>query len=224
MKLAMHQPDYLPWLGLFRKIARSDTFVVLDKVQLRARGYTNRVKIKGPEGPKWLTQPIKGIRHRQDIKDVEFVNLDWVQDHLKMLQHDYGKAKYYSEAFLFLEHCYNLIKTNFLFEANTTLLKTLCEKLDIATPFIYQTALHTVRHKNELVAEICYNLGASKYLSGHGAKVYLKLIEGVDIEYNDINFLQYPQLWGDFVPGLSIIDVLFNCGFEATKKNINGTV
>ena len=105
MKVAVHQPQYLPWIGYFDKIIKSDCFVFLDKVQYKHREFQNRNKIRSKDGWMWLTVPVisKG-KGRQSIDEVEIDNsLDWQKDHCRSLQVCYGKSEYFDEYFPFFE-------------------------------------------------------------------------------------------------------------------------
>ena len=98
--VAIHQPNYLPWLGYFSKSAHSDVLVLLDNVQFPRRSYVNRVQVKTARGVHWLTQPVlQHGRYDQRIRDVEFSEGDWASTHLATLQANYGRAPHFRSHF-----------------------------------------------------------------------------------------------------------------------------
>lgn len=232
MKIAVHQPNYLPWLGYFYKMAECDKFVLLDNVQYEKNAITNRVKIKTPQGALWLTLSVKR-RFPQLIKEAKMANFQPEREkHLKAIELNYKKSKHFD--YLFPELKKILEKEwQYLSELNIALIKLLKTKLGIETKLEISSGYDIFGKGTELLINLCKKLNADTYLSGQGGKMggkkYLEEdrfeTAGIKLEYSDFVHPTYPQLWGDFIPGLSIIDLIFNCGPESIdillKKNKN---
>jgi hypothetical protein len=223
MIVAVHQPNYLPWLGYFYKIARCHVFVLLDDVQFTKNSYQNRASVKGPKGPIWLTQPVlHSGRAAQATNDVEFdARVPWRAKHLKTLAANYGRA---AHAASILPACEEWLAGDspHLSETNIALITSVARFLRLPTQFVVSSTLDANLMKGERIAEICRRLGATAYYSGHGARSYqnetLFNDRGIELLYSDFTIREYPQLWGEFCPGLSIIDALLNLGLDATAE------
>ena len=223
--VTIHQPNYLPWLGFFHKLLISDVFVVFDDVQFEKNSYNNRNKIKIAQGDCWLTIPIitRGKSKEILIINAQIVNKqNWAKKHLKTIQANYSKSNYYRDYIYFFEDAYS--KTwNTLFDLNMHFLKWLLEELKIDTEVVISSHLKEKKgKKDKLVLDICKSLDADIYISGTLGKDYLDLNEfkkeGIYVYFQDYKHPSYSQLWGDFIPYLSVIDLLFNHGKES--KNI----
>lgn len=215
MILSAHQPAYLPWLGYFEKIFKSDIFIFLDSVQLEKNSFTNRNKIKTSQGPIWLTVPIKIKGHLSlPLVEIEINNLvTWRQKHLKSIYHNYRRAPYFNE-------CYS--KLEVLYEKDYRFLSELCwdhlifwlKEIGIKREIVRSTQLPISSKKSDLVLDYCNYFKAQRYISGILGKNYLQEEKfaqaGITIEYQEYRHPVYPQLWGDFLPNLSIIDFWMN--------------
>lgn len=222
MILSVHQPQYLPWLGYFDKIDKSDAFVFLDKAQYKKREYQNRNKIRTRDGWTWLTVPVisKG-RYNQKIYEVEIGNaIDWQASHWNSLKASYNKAAYFKDYLDFFEEVYTS-KWNKLAKLNVYIIKYLLVCLNINTPLYYESDLKTTNQGTERIAEICKKLGADTYLSGIGGKAYLdeSLLsqEGIKLAYQDFYHPQYRQQYDGFEPYMAAIDLLFNHGKDSLQ-------
>jgi len=221
MVVAIHQPNFLPWLGYFYKIARSDVFVLLDNAQYTKNSFINRNKIKTPEGGAWLTVPvITEGRFGQVIKDVHINNrVDWRRKHMGALKANYGRATFFSPLFGELEGIYYEREWQNLCELNIQLTKWVVSKLGLKPNLILASELGVEGKGTELLINILKKVGGSMYLSGFGGSKYQdeEAFEqhGIKLVYSDFRHPVYPQLWGDFVPNLSIVDLMFNCGPES---------
>jgi len=215
---AIHQPNYLPWLGYFYKIINCDIFVFLDNVQYEKNSFTNRNKIKTSQGAAWLTVDIitKG-HHGQLIGEVAINNnVSWNERHWKTINQNYSKAPYlesYKAVFesVYQEHWEKLA------DLNKHIIVSICKILGIADiKFLNAFDLDVSGKGTELLVNICKAVGADTYLSGFGGAKYMeedKFREaGIELKYYDFKHPVYHQLWGDFIPNLSIIDLLFNEG------------
>ena len=235
MIVGIHQPHYFPWLGYLDKIAKSDCFVVLDQVQFEKGSQMIRNRVLDNNGEiKYLTvsADTKGFLEKE-YREIIVKDRDrWIGDHWSALRNYYRKAPYREEVLALLEGFFqNRFET--LFEWTFESVKLLCGVLGIETPLLLQSDVEYDRsgRKSGLVLEICQALSADTYLSGRGGSVkYLDLDEfrrnGIEVRFQDFQHPVYPQCQSaEFVPGLSSLDALFNCGLRGTRdlfrKNLN---
>lgn len=214
----IHQPNFLPWLGYFYKMAKCDDFVLLDNVQYTKNSFINRNRIKTPQGTMWLTVPVK-IKGRfgRLIKDVEINNtVNWKKKHLGTLGGNYKKARFFEQIFPGLEAIYYANDWNNLCELNLRLLEWVLSMLELEKRLIRASELGVEGESTQLLINIVKEVGGNVYLSGFGGAKYqeeeLFKEAGITLEYYEFEHPVYPQLWSDFIPNLSIIDLLFNCG------------
>jgi hypothetical protein len=215
MIIAIHQPNYLPWCGYFHKMLSCDLFVILDDVTYSKTAITNKNKIKSPDGPRLLSVPIgqkKGL-----IKDVTiFDDRKWPQKHWGSIQRSYARAPFWKQYEQFFLPIYQNPDEK-LADFNLRLIEVVRILLGIKTPIIRSSEIDgIVGKKGDKIISICKALQATIYLSGTGAKSYNDENEfernQIRLEYQKFDHLEYPQLWGDFMSHMSIIDLLFNCG------------
>jgi len=226
MILSVHQPQYIPWLGYFDKIAKSDCFVFLDDVQYKPREYQNRNKIRTSTGDTWLTVPVisKGLG-RQKISDVAIDNeLDWCKQHLMSIKSCYGHAEFFGDYFPFFENTYAQ-EWEKLSDLNLRIINFVLKELAVTTPLYFESKLDIIKTKTDRIIEICKKMNADTYLSGSGGRKYLeegKFSEaGIKLIYQEYAHPVYRQLFmnknSDFIPHMSIIDLLFNEGRGSLK-------
>ncbi len=220
--VAVHQPNYLPWLGYFHKIASADVFIFLDSVQYpRGQSIANRNKIKTAQGWQWLTVPIsipKGQRGKASYLDASAAELRWKKKHLKTLQVNYSRAPYFQPYFEQIAEI--LLAEQSFAQTNMVLIGYFLGQLEIDTPLYRLSELEKVSgQKSQLIADICIHFEADTYISGQGARVYNDETafaqQGIQIVYQQFTCPVYPQIHGDFIPNLSALDLLFNCGPES---------
>jgi len=216
MIVAGHQPNYLPWLGFFHKMKNCDVFTIEDNLQFVYREFHNRNRIKTPNGIRWLTVPIHNGRKRQPICDVKICNnIKWQRKHWLTLQSSYGRAPYWHKYEDFFRETYNK-KWDRLIDLNLHLIMGIRDFLKIKTKIVFASELEVSGKKNELILAQLKALGADTLLSGTGALDYLnfKLFkdEGIKVMIQDFKHPTYTQLWGKFVPNLSVVDFLFCTG------------
>ena len=229
--VAIHQPNFFPWLGYFNKIARSDLFIVLDNVQFPKTGGTwmNRVRLLVDGKPKWVTMPLcrtyQGVRI---IRDVEIDNqLPWRARLLNTLRQYYSRAPYYQTVFSFLETVINNA-TERLTDFNLKALRALSRPLGMDPgKWILGTSLSVEGSATELLITMVKAVGGNAYLCGGGADGYQEdrkfSSSGIGLVYQGFEHPVYSQQGKrDFVPGLSIIDALMHCGFEQTRDFVWG--
>lgn len=221
MIVGIHQPNFLPWLGYFYKLAKSDVFVLLDNVQYTKNSFINRNRIKTPQGAKWFTVPVK-IKGRfgQLIEDVEINNLvDWRKKHLGALEANYKKARFFETIFQELKTIYYTDDWSNLCELNIQLLEWVLSMLKLEKKLVRASDLNVEGESTQLLINIVKTLGGDVYLSGFGGAKYQeeKLFKeaGITLAYYEFEHPIYPQLWSDFIFNLSIIDLLFNHGPES---------
>ena len=217
MILTAHQPAYLPWLGLFHKIALSDAFCYFDEVQYLKKDWNNRNKIKTSNGEIWLTVPVltKGYREKR-IREIEINNsTNWRKKHWRSIYFAYKKAHYFRKYSDFFKETYEK-EWHHLTDLNEYLLKYFLKELEIKVEYHKASELNFKGHKLSLVLDMCKKLGANLYIFGVLGKDYAKEGEfsqvGIKIYFQDYMHPVYSQPGQDFVSHMSILDLLFNCG------------
>lgn len=230
MKVVISQPMFFPWIGFFEQIKLSDIYVHYNDVQYSKGGFTNRVQVKSPEGSKWLTVPLKNLRLGQAINQVEINNQqNWRANHFDLLKRSYETAPYYSEMLKLVETVYNR-DWDLLDDLSQETLNAICDYFDIFRDkkFISIKDLDVGGASSERVLATTLKLGADTYITGHGASKYLNhgIFEdaGVRVEYMDYQKKPYPQLYGEFTPYVSILDLIANVGKEGVNWICSGTI
>jgi hypothetical protein len=220
MIVAIHQPNYIPGLGFFHKMASADVFILLDHVQYSKNNYTNRNRIRCGDEWGWLTVPVRLAGHfGQRIAEVETAEDGWETKHWKRLLEVYGHAPYFRQYQARLEPLYARRRVR-LAEINCELIEFARVSLGIATRVVRASELDVSGHSSDLLLALCKNLGATTYLSGQGGRKYLDATKfeaaGIAVEYQDFLHPHYHQGRGEFVPNLSILDLLFHAGAESS--------
>ena len=221
----VHQPEYLPWLGFFDKLARCDTFVVYDDAQFEHGGYQNRNKIKTAEGWRWLTVPIIH-NHPQLIKDVKISGNQWKKKHIRIIAHNYEKSPFFKDYFPLIESALNF-NHELLIGLNLQLIKMFAEILGIKATMIRSSEFpYHGEEKNEKLISMCKFMGADSYLSGSGGKAYVNETAfsnaNIKLQWHSYNHPSYNQKFEGFQPNMSIVDLLFNVGPEAKETILKG--
>ena len=223
--VAISQPTYLPWIGYFRIMKESDIFVFLDSVQYERQSWQCRNKIKTAQNWMWLTIPIKHNSNFLAIKDVEIDNSSlWSLKHWKSIETCYGKSPYFDIYSDFFKGVYEK-QWILLSELNISIIKYLAKQLGLSKTFLRSSELNVSGKRTDLVLNICKFLGADRYVSSVGAEDYMlrdnaeQLFKTADIQLDFLKYDSpvYPQLFGDFIPQLSFIDCLFNCGPDSSR-------
>jgi len=227
--LTAHQPVYIPWLGLFHKIALSDLFVSFNQVQYQPKDWNNRNQIKTLQGPIWLTVPVlrKGYLEKS-ISDIGINNaVPWAKKHWKSLTVAYAKAPHFKRYAPFLEDIYSRHWES-LVELNETMLKGFLDILGITVPVRSASEWDFKGEKSGLVLDMCQQLGATDYIFGALGRGYADVdafsAAGVKPHFQDYKHPVYPQLHGEFLPYMSILDLLFNCGDESRSILLSSNV
>jgi hypothetical protein len=224
MRAAIHQPNFIPWLGYFYKIAHCDVFILLDDVQFSKNSFINRNKIKTSQGEHWLTLPvITSGKSGQLINETILLEKElYIKKNLNSIRLNYTKSPFFEIYFYdfqeILQSAGPLIS-----DLNIQLILWICKCLNIHTPMLKSSELNIdpyLDSTKRLIA-ICETVNCNSYISGAGAVKYQdeELFSLNQIELTKSRFAPpvYNQLWKDFIPSLSVIDTLFNCGEETSQ-------
>jgi hypothetical protein len=219
--VVIHQPDFIPYIGFFQRFLNADLFVIQDGVQFSKRGWTHRDKIKTPAGEEWLTLNLQKHPHTTSINHIYLSSNDWRKDHLKKIKENYQKSPFFDEIFPLILSLYDE-PTILMAEFNLKAIELLMDLFDVRLPYVLASELSARGKSNKLLIEQLQEVGASQYLSGNGARDYMesdKFIEaGIEVVWQQFAHPVYPQQFGAFVPYLSAVDLLFNCGISASRK------
>jgi hypothetical protein len=218
--LTAHQPVYLPWLGLFHKIAMADRFISFDQVQYLPKDWNSRNRVKTANGPAWMTVPVKRKGHlEKTISEIEIDNVQpWQRKHLKTLQIAYKKTPYFDKYIGFFEDTYSQ-NWERLVDLNAYMLDWFLDTLGIDCPVDSAGKFDFQGAKNDLVLDMCVKLQTETYIFGALGRNYADekafAEAGIKVAYQDYQHPTYPQLHGGFEGHLSIVDLLFNCGDDS---------
>ena len=222
-KLAIVQSSYIPWRGYFDLINSVDEFILFDDAQYTRRDWRNRNAIKTPQGLLWLTIPVqvKG-KYLQKIKDTIVSDETWNHQHWRSIVHNYSLARYFEDYREQFQKLYLGTEDSHLSQINHRFLKAICGILGISTTISCSMDYDLIEGKTARLVQLSKDAGATEYLSGPSARVYLDeesfRKEGIKLSYMDYSgYPEYHQLYPPFEPNVSIIDLIFNEGPNATK-------
>jgi hypothetical protein len=223
MLAAIHQPNYIPWLGFFHKILSCDLFVFLDNVEYNRKGWCNRCKIPEREqGWKWLTVPVlhKGQNH-QTIQEARInPDIPWSRKHLTRLRYQYHRATYFQRYMPPLEEILGRSWTH-LADLNMALIQWIARELGAHCRFEISSQMNAEGKATERLISILLRAGARRYLSGVGIRPFQDedafRREGIDLIYQDFTHPVYPQARENFEPNMSVLDLLFWQGPESRR-------
>lgn len=221
MIVSIHQPAYLPWLGYFNRIVKSDIFVVLDHVQFEKNSFINRNKIVCNKKPLWLTVPVlydKSI-YELNINEVKInYSKNWKNKHYKSIVQSYFKSPCFNQISNEMEDLYKGVGEN-LNAFLGRMLKVFLTYLNINTQIVYSSDLDLKERKENLVLEICKKYNASTYLSGPHGESYLDFNafnqENIYINIDNYEHPIYSQNTDKFIPNMSIIDLISHYGHDS---------
>lgn len=222
----MHQPNYLPYLGFFHKVAQAELFVSYDIAQFSRHDFHNRNEVKAPHGRAWITVPVKKPRKRQ-LREIEIENsMRWPLHHLLTLKNCYSKAPYFEDYFPYFERVYSMSWEK-LVHLTEEILRHFFGILCPHVEFRRASELEVPNHLDatERIIWIVRSFGGSTFISGSFGKRYLNETKFVDLKlkYQKFQHPTYRQLFGDFIPNLSFIDYLFNMGEDNMRNLLSGT-
>jgi hypothetical protein len=229
MILTAHQVSYLPWLGLFHKIALSDVYCFLDNVQFEKNSFANRNKIKTERGGLWLTVPVHSEGHFNfSLKDLKIDNSqNWANKHWKAIYFNYKKCPYFKDYDDFLKSVYEK-EWVYLSDLCYTMLVYFLHELGIDVKVVKGSDLGLEEKKQELIFELCANFNSDFFVFGKLGIDYAKEEDfskkGIKMYFQDYQHPVYPQTFGEFLPYMSIIDLLFNCGPKSLEVLMQGNI
>lgn len=222
MRAAILQSNYIPWKGYFDIIGSVDVFVFHDDLQYTKGDWRNRNKIKMASGAQWITVPCGRSEHRL-ICEVELIDTSWQRKHWNLIQTQYAKTPYFKQYSPFFEEIYLGRTWTNLSDMNQHIIKVVSiELLGMKTQFDDSRAYDLKAAKGDRVIELLKKIGATAYLSGPAAKLYLDqavfAAEGINLEWMSYaGYLEYPQRYPPFDHAVSIIDLFFNTGPDAVE-------
>lgn len=222
------QPGYLPWLGFFEQLYRCDLFVIYDDVQYDKHGWRNRNRIKTAQGVRWLTVPVLlNFREQPRICDVRIDNSSpWRKKHFETIRQSYARARFFREYIGLFEDV--LARDwEFLADLDICLIEKIADALGIPPKrIIRSSSLGVTGGRTERLIGICTALGAQTFYEGASGVNYIDPDEfagnGITVSFQQYRHPEYEQLHGDFVPYLSVIDLMFNCGEASLELLLTG--
>ncbi|ACB62659.1 WbqC-like family protein [Burkholderia ambifaria MC40-6] len=227
-RVAIVQSNYIPWKGYFDLIAATDEFILYDDAQYTRRDWRNRNQIKTPQGVQWLTVPVrvKG-RYHQSIRETEIDGTEWAEQHWMRLRQNYARAPHFARYAPELEALYLHGRHDTLSALNLAMLTWVNRQLGIATRMSSSSDYTLEGDRTDKLLNLCLQAGATEYLSGPAARDYLdeSRFAAAQVAVRWFDYPAYPpyaQLWGEFVHGVTVLDVLFHCGPDARRHVVTG--
>ena len=217
--VTIHQPEYLPYIGFFQRLAEADFFVVLDDAAYQKNGFINRNKIKTAEGWQWVTVPVKNRSSNLKINEVLIENqIDWQNQHLKTLATNYSRTPFFKKYFPFFQETFSK-KWDNIIDLDIYLIENICRFLGIEISIKKSSGLKVQGKATDRLINMCEEFGIGVYLSGpgneeHGVEIERFGKKGIEVRIKEFISPEYKQLFMDkgFAPYMSIIDLLFNEG------------
>jgi WbqC-like protein family len=223
MRLAGHQPDYLPYPGFFVRILEADRFVIVDHVQFEKKSYQSRNRVAGAAGVVMLSVPVRTAgRFNQAIRDIELADPGgrWARRHWRTISQTYARAEHFARYRRPLAGIYQAHWST-LADMNIAIIRWLCDSFEITTDLTRTSDMGLTSRKTDLLVELCRATGASGYLSGHGGRGYVdeQKFAGAALTHDFTTYAPVPYKRGGqpFVPDLSAIDLLFHQGPGAAE-------
>ncbi len=216
--VTIHQPNYLPWIGLFSKVSLADCLIIFDKAQYEKNGVINRNKIRTDKGFAYLTVPVGKYHTESKISEITLPQEnDWKREHWRKIQANYAKAPFFKDYAGFFEE---LFQKNFryLSELNERILLYLLSCFEISVDVVRtsQLAVDPSLHKTDLMLAYLKKVGAGVYISGPSGRNYLETEKfpqnNVALKFFKFQHPVYPQRFPGFEPNMSVLDLLFNVG------------
>ncbi|MCC7073422.1 MAG: WbqC family protein [Deltaproteobacteria bacterium] len=223
MIVSIHQPQFLPYLGFFHKVAHSDLLVHLDDVQFLERGHQHRNEIKMQTGKQWLTVPVVQQRGQTIDQVVIDTGTNWRRKQWAALESNYRPAPFFKELAPGLKQILLEGTQTRLLDLDLDLLHWAFEVLELRMPTRRSSELQVSGTQTERLVSICQAVGATVYLSGQGGRLYMELAlfeaAGIEVRFQEFHAPSYPQLFMQhgFIANLSVVDALFGCGRGARE-------
>ena len=221
--LAAHQPNYLPWLGLFHKLSLADVWVIADDVQYTTHGLVNRNRIRTVTGWQWLTVPVltRG-RGRRQIREV-MTDSNWQRKHWEAIRWNYHHGRGFEEIGAFLEQFYCHNEWQQLADANIEMGRFLAQQLGTEVEVYRSSDLELRQERTERLVEMVAACGCDVYLAGDGAsRDYLDAASfeeaGIELRFAEFSHPVYEQCFPGFEANMSALDLLLSCGSERARE------
>ncbi len=229
MLVAIHQPCFMPWLGYFDRMLRSDLFVILDHVQFERRNYQNRTMIRLEDEARWLTVPVVQVSQKERIVEKMVDNPAdlsgarwWGPNSFATLKYAYRKSKHFDDYAPRLRDIFHA-RWDKLVDLNMATMEFLRAQLQVSTPPVKSSTPAVQGQRSELLLDICQQVKATAFHGGMGgSRTYLDQsafdAAGMGVVWQEFRHPVYPQCGtGPFIKGLSVLDLLFNCGPRAAE-------
>ncbi len=218
MRIVVHQPNFAPWCGYFAKMTLADIFVFADDFEMPNHSYVNRCRIRSKAGQMWLTIPI-GHTTGFPIKEIQFVQSYWMRKHLRTFESLYHRAPFYEEILDLLAPIYEQPGSH-LAEFNMRIVRAIAAYLGLTCRFELSSTLHPTGKGDDRIISLTTLLGGGTYISGIGGTKYQDPEKfaraGIRLDVRNYEPIPYRQIHGQFLPGMSILDALFNLGHDAS--------
>jgi hypothetical protein len=221
MRIGILQPGYLPWLGFFEQMYKSDIFIIYDDVQYDKDGWRNRNRIKTANGIQWLTVPVLvNFKEHPLVNEVRIDNrINWRKKHLFSIRQNYSKAPFFKKYLNMFEEAYSK-EWEYLVDIDMHFILKLVRCLGMGNKEILKSSSLNVKgNRLEKLIRLCKIFNANIFYEGSSGRNYIEETyfaeHGIKVEYQDYKHPIYKQLYGDFIPYLSVIDLLFNYGEES---------
>lgn len=222
------QSNYLPWRGWFDMVRQSDALVLLDSVQFTRRDWRNRNRIKTVQGPAWLTISVEAKGRFDQAVDETRISAPWTDGHLRSIALAYARAPHFAEVFPWLETQFRTVAEEpLLSRVNEALIRAFCARLGLDVPItrdgdLLPRASLPALDPSERLAALTEAAGGTRYVSGPAARAYLDPApftrRGIEVAWMDYSgYPDYPQLWGEFEPAVSVVDLMLNMGGDAPR-------
>jgi predicted house-cleaning noncanonical NTP pyrophosphatase (MazG superfamily) len=227
--LVVLQPGYLPWLGFFDQMRRADIFIYYDDVQYDKNGWRNRNRIKSPKGePHWLTVPVRVESLSQLILETEIDNRQpWARKHVGTIRQFYARAPFLKRYLAELEEFLEGRRWERLLDLDMGVIELMCRWLGLKRETLLSSELNAKGERSERLLNMCLRVGATRYLSGQAAQSYLdvELFERnrIEVLWQTYEHPVYAQQHGEFLPFLSALDLLLNCGDDSLQIIASGS-
>ena len=225
-KIAILQSNYIPWKGYFDIIASVDEFIFYDEMQYTKNDWRNRNKIKTPDGTRWLSIPVSTKGHLTNnvrIMDARISDNKWAMSHWNTIKQFYKNAPYFNEYRDLFEKLYTeCANEELLCNVNYKFINAINQILGITTKISFSQDYGLVDGKTERLVDLVQKAGGTEYLSGPAARDYIQAelfdAAGIKLSWMDYSgYPEHPQLYPPFEHGVSVLDLIFNCGPNARK-------
>lgn len=229
-KVVISQSMYFPWPGLLEQIVLADKYVFYDDVDFVRKSFTNRVQIKTQAGQSWITVPVQDFKQGQKIDEVKIdYTQEWQKKHYESFRHSYAKTPYIKDALDILDEAFSHNHKH-ISDLAAHSIRSLVSYFELGEEksFLLSKDLGVPGASTQRLLDIVKKLEGNIYITGHGAKNYLdhSLFDEqlIDVRYMEYKCIPYSQKHGDFIPYVSSLDLIANCGKDGKKVLSSGTV